>query len=254
MSFVWNSNSRHSAVRSLYCQSFYSTARLLCLPACIPRLNALQCSRAGQLLPSPQALCLCVLSALLCCQTRRLVIQSGWRGVVLQIRPCAEGAPSQRRSICWLRLASRLSTQDIFFSPTSRPPLPAPRTPFLLSLFALPQTRPILVPPSTIRITYSFSSSPLSLHCFSFCFHPAIFNKCSVKFRFYLALGAADINECSLYLLPLESIISFLYSGIQKTQEWNCWACSHPWPPSVYYRQPFLPKWLLSMLRLCVRG
>lgn len=40
-------------------------------------------------------------------------------------------------------------------------PLPAPCTPFLLSLCALPQTRPILVPPSTIRITYLFSS-PLS--------------------------------------------------------------------------------------------
>lgn len=144
MSFVWNSNSRHSAVRSLYCQSFYSSARLLCLPACIPRLNALQCSRAGQLLPSPQALCLCVLSALLCCQTRRLVIQSGWRGVVLQIRPCAEGAPSQRRSICWLRLASRLSTQDIFFSPTSRPPPPRPTHPFPSISFCPPSNSPYL--------------------------------------------------------------------------------------------------------------
>lgn len=143
MSFIWNSNSRHSAVRPLYCQSFYSSALLLCLPACIPRLNALQCSQAGQLLPSPRALCLCVLSALLCCQTRRLVIQSGWRGVVLQIRPCAEGAPSQRRSICWLRLAPRLSSQDIFFSPTSRSP-PRPMHPFPSISLCPPSNSPYL--------------------------------------------------------------------------------------------------------------
>lgn len=65
----------------------HSASMSFCLSAYNLRLNSLQCSQVGQLFPSPRALCLCVLSALLCCQNRRLVIQSGWRGVVLQIRP-----------------------------------------------------------------------------------------------------------------------------------------------------------------------
>lgn len=44
-------------------------------------------SLGGQLFPSPRALCPPALSALFCSQTRRLVVQSGWRGVILQIRP-----------------------------------------------------------------------------------------------------------------------------------------------------------------------
>lgn len=67
----------------------------------------------------------------------------------------AEGAPSPRRSICWLRLAPRLSTQDICISPNIFSPL------FLsISLHPPPQTRPIAqFLPLTIRITCLFSSS-----------------------------------------------------------------------------------------------
>lgn len=61
----------------LFLNHFFSFTQLQCLCAYIRRLNALQWSQVGQLLPSPQALCLCALSALFCCQTRRLVIQSG---------------------------------------------------------------------------------------------------------------------------------------------------------------------------------
>lgn len=43
----------------------------------VRQINALQYSQSDQLLPPPQALCLCVLLVLLCCQNWRLVIQSG---------------------------------------------------------------------------------------------------------------------------------------------------------------------------------
>lgn len=56
---------------------------------------------------------------------------------------------------------------------------------------------------ASLKLTLSCSTSELHTYfltlssCFSFCPHPPIFNKCPVKFYFYLALGAEDINECS---------------------------------------------------------
>lgn len=213
MSFVWNSNSQHSTVCSFHILPIilflHSIPMFLCLFAYILRLNALQCSLVGQLLPSPQAQCLCVLSVLLCCQSRRLVIQSGWRGVVLQIR-------SMLKEL--LLHAAPYVAWD--WLPAYRHRIFASFPPFLpLSLYlfcTLPQTRPISESLCELSELHTYFL-PLS-NCFSFCSHPAILNKCPVKLCFYLALEAGDINECSLlYLLPVQSIISVLYSHIQKT-------------------------------------
>lgn len=196
----------------IYCQSLYSFAPLLCLPAYIPRPNALQCSQVGQRLPSPQALCLCVLSALLCCQTRRLVIQSGWRGSRSPDKASAEGASSPRRSVCWQRLAPCLSTHTTFAS------LPLFFSFLSLSLCTLPQTHPI-----------SYFLSPLSeLHTYflpPFC---SRFSFCSqhgyLQHMLWQILLLSSIRGwrykwmfSSLYLLLVQSIISVLYSDIQKT-------------------------------------
>lgn len=132
----------------IYCQS----SRLPCISAYSPRLNALQCSQVGRLLPSPQALCLCVLSALLCCQTRRLVIQSGWRGVAVQIRPVLKelllhAAPYVGWD--WLPAYRRRTFASLqLFSPV-----------LSISLHSPSNSPYLLVPPSTIRLTYVFPSS-----------------------------------------------------------------------------------------------
>lgn len=63
--------------------------------------------------------------------------------------------------------------------------------PFLsLSLRSLPQTHP-----TSELHTYFLPTA------FPFGSHPPIFNKCPVKFGFYLALEAEDINECSLLFI-----------------------------------------------------
>lgn len=77
--------------------------------------------------------------------------------------------------------------------------LPHYASPFSLSLCTLPETRPIsqFLPELSELHTYF----PPRSDCFSFCSHPAIFNKCPVKFCFYLALAVGDINECSVLFI-----------------------------------------------------
>lgn len=87
------------------------------------------CSLVGQLFPSPRALCPRRLSALFCCQTRRLVRVKRSHSTD---KAWPEGAPSPHCSVCLLRLASYLSTQDVFFLPILPPPP--------LSLYTHPHT------------------------------------------------------------------------------------------------------------------
>lgn len=181
----------------VYCQSFYSVSLFLVVSAYILGQNALQCSQVGRLLPSPRALCLCVLAALLCCQTRRLVIQSGWRGVALQIRPplkelLLHAAPYVGSD--WLPAYRRRTFASL---PTFFPHFSS------LSLCTL-LPKPALSLSSSLWLSELRACFPPHSDCFSFCSHPAISNKCTVKPCFYLALGVGDMNECSLYLLPVQ--------------------------------------------------
>lgn len=208
-----NCNSQHSIVCSLYILSIilfhHSASMSPCLSAYILRLNALQCSQVGQLLPSPQAQCLCVLSALLCCQSRRLVIQSGWRGAVLQIRPVLKelllyAAPY----VAWDWLpAYRRGTFASF-------PL---FSPFLSISLHPPSNSPyLLVPPWTIRITYLFSSSlQLLLILLSSSYLRQM--PCQIQLLSSIRGWRYKWMSFSSYLLPVHSIISVLYSDIQKT-------------------------------------
>lgn len=64
--------------------------------------------------------------------------------------------------------------------------------PFLSISLQPPLNSPyLLVPLNYILIFLLF------VDCFLFCSYPTIFNKCPVKFCFYLALEAEVINECS---------------------------------------------------------
>lgn len=105
----------------------------------------------------------------------------------------AEGAPSPRCSICRPEIGSLLiNAGHLHLFP--------PFLSFSLYLFCtLPQTHAIseFLPELSELHTYFLRLSD----CFSFCSHPAILNKCPVKFRLYLALEVGEINECSLLFI-----------------------------------------------------
>lgn len=182
-------------------------------PAALPRLvKPFLSPRAPRLRNTFQAL--------FCCHTRRLLIQSGWGGVSLQIRPpvlkelLLHAAPYVRWD--WLPC---LSTQDIFFSPLSS-----------LYLITPPSHLPyLLVPLLTIWITYLFFP-PLS-KCFSSRLSPtnAPSNSAVIEQWRY-----RDTLPLSFHLLPEQSLTSALYSDVQKTWERS----AALGPPSAYYR-PF---------------
>lgn len=118
----------------------------------IRRLNALHCSQVGQLRPSPQALCLGATFCLVFLSDQEISHSIRLKRSLPSDKAYAEGAPSPHCSICLLRLAPCLSTQDIFFSP-------AISLPHSISLHPLSNSVYLLFPRLTIRITYLFSSS-----------------------------------------------------------------------------------------------
>lgn len=189
-------------------------------PAALPRLV--------KPFPSPRALRLRnTFQALFCCHTRRLLIQSGWRGVSLQIRPpvlkelLLHAAPYVRWD--WLPC---LSTQDIFFSPLSS-----------LYLITPPSHLPyLLVPLLTIWITYLFFPPPRSPNAS----HPGYLPQMLRQIPPLSNNGGAEIRSPpSFHLLPEQSLTSALYSDFQKTWERNCRACSCARPPLCVLQAAF---------------
>lgn len=173
--------------------------------------------------PPPPGLCLCVLSVLLCCQNKRLVFQSGWRGT-----RSADKGPC-RRSSCSTLLRMKHEIASLLID-TGHLHLPHYFFPFLAIFFFLhsPSNSAYLwFPPQTIRMTYLFSPSlQLLLTLLSSSYLELM--PCRIlllsSMRGWISKWMFSL---SLYLLPIQSIISVSYSHIQKTQEWNCWACSH---------------------------
>lgn len=111
---------------------------LFCLWVWVQRLDALWRSQVGQHSPSPLALCVCALSAFFFffgSQNWEISYSVQLKSSHVADKSCAEGVPSPRSSMCFLRLGLHLSTWDIFFSHYfSSFSISAPSLPIFLSL------------------------------------------------------------------------------------------------------------------------
>lgn len=141
-------------------------------------------------------LCIGVLSALLCCQNRRLVIQSGWRGVVQQIRPVLKDLLLHTTPyVGWDWLPAYRRSTFASFLPVS-----------FISLRPLPQTRPLSQFLSELSELHTYF--PSLSNCFSFSYlqmHCQILLLSSIRGWKYKCISSP------LYLLPVQSIISFIF-------------------------------------------
>lgn len=197
----------------------------------VRQINALQYSQSDQLLPPPQALCLCVLLVLLCCQNWRLVIQSGWRGVFLQIRPMLKELLLHTAPyVAWDCLPAyrrrTFASFPLFLS-------------LSLRLFALLNLPYLVVPPWTIWITL-LVSSPLRL--LLILLPSSYFQQMPRQILLLSSIRGLEIWLNILFVYSRYSQFYLISIQTLKRQEWELLSLQPCW------------QWLLSMPELCLRN